>query len=76
MEEDTCAPLPHLHNPPLHHIPNSNWVCDEEEDCADEAEERMCPPPFICDGDYEIPAVWVCDDEPDCEDGTDEQNCE
>ena len=51
----------------------SDYVCDNEDDCADGEDEVMC---FSCADMTVVPNEWVCDGEEDCETGEDEQNCE
>merc|ERR1712187_85757 len=67
-------------------IPNS-WVCDEEDDCGDSADEPAngCPcldNEYACLNGFCIPDRWICDGDNDCGDicgfdcdGSDEQDC-
>merc|ERR1719192_155049 len=63
-------------------IPDS-WVCDEDDDCGDNADEPPrgpdgCPcrsDEFTCPNGRCLPDFLVCDDFNQCGDNSDEEDC-
>lgn len=54
----------------------ADYVCDGEDDCGDDSDERQgCPDPFTCDSGHTVPSSFECDAFEDCADGSDEQDC-
>lgn len=59
-----------------------HWVCDLDNDCDDNSDEKDCPPihcspdtQFQCSETYCITKRWQCDGDEDCADGRDEKDC-
>lgn len=57
-------------------------MCDHDDDCGDNSDERDCPDTqcdpdseFSCSGNVCITSRWRCDGDLDCPDGSDEEVC-
>nr|BAN20688.1 low-density lipoprotein receptor [Riptortus pedestris] len=59
-----------------------SWVCDGQDDCGDNSDEKNCEVPrsctsteYTCKDGRCIPQWWQCDGDRDCSNGDDEDSC-
>jgi low density lipoprotein-related protein 2 len=79
--EKTCAYFQFTCESSGHCIPQS-WVCDGDNDCFDNTDERGCPPKTCSAAQFKcanlkqcVHESYKCDGIPDCDDGSDELGC-
>ena len=79
--EKTCAYFQFTCESSGHCIPQS-WVCDGDNDCFDNTDEKGCPPKTCSAAQFKcanlkqcVHESYKCDGIPDCDDGSDELGC-